>query len=197
MIFLKHIELIFKNESMNNYIKSGLAKAILFLAVIILTACSTVKFYNIVENTDTPQIYKKFEVSFKIPETYINPYDFNEIDVTAVFTSPEGEQISVPAFWYEGFVIDTIAEKIVSNETGKWMVRFTPTIEGMWTYLLYAKDKDGNISSKPQTFEAKEAEQGTKGFIRIHPEQNNRYYFDHSQESFYVIGFNADINTFY
>ncbi len=182
---------------MKKCINSRLIKNLFLLVLIIITACSNNKFYNIVENTDTPRIYKKFEVSFEIPKMYINPYDFNEIDVTAVFTSPEGEQISVPAFWYEGFMIDTIAEKIVSNETGKWMVRFTPTIEGMWTYLLYAKDKDGNISSKPRTFEAKEAEQGTKGFIRIHPEQNNRYYFDYSQESFYVIGFNADINTFY
>ncbi len=174
-----------------------LTKNILLMVFIIITACSNNNFFNIVENTDTPRIYKKFEVSFEIPKTYVNPYDFNEIDVTAVFTSPEGEQISVPAFWYEGFVINTIAEKIVSNETGKWMVRFTPTIEGKWTYLLNAKDKDGTLKSKPQTFEAKEAEQRTKGFIRIHPKQKNRYYFDHSKESFFAIGFNADINSFY
>lgn len=35
----------------------------------------------------------------------INPFDYDEIDVTGVFTSPSGHVIKLPAFWYQDYDI--------------------------------------------------------------------------------------------
>ena len=51
-------------------------------------------------NTTTVGLYEKFEVRINLSNShYSNPYDPEEIDVKAVFTSPTGEEWKVFGFY--------------------------------------------------------------------------------------------------
>ena len=52
---------------------------------------------DIVVKTETN---KMVEISFTAAGTYNDP--FNEVELDAIFTTPSGEQLKVPAFWAGG-----------------------------------------------------------------------------------------------
>ena len=120
---------------------------ILGVICLIITQSCTTSFSNVSENTITPEVYQKFEVSFDLSESYNNPFDFNEIEVSALFINPNGDEIQVPGFWYEGYEINDKKRTVKANGYNKWMVRFTPTVEGTWSYMLLATDSTGTLDN--------------------------------------------------
>jgi len=68
------------------------------LTLLMLTASCSNKFLNVEKNTGSLEAYEKFELTFELPKTYNNPFDFNEIEVSARFTNPDGKKIEVPGF---------------------------------------------------------------------------------------------------
>lgn len=90
-------------------------------------------------------VFDLFEITFHLGE-YANPYDPEVIDVTAEFTSPNGEIQTILGFYYEAyrFIKTEDYEVAVRNEADdSWKVRFTPDCAGNWTFKLYARDKNG------------------------------------------------------
>lgn len=90
-------------------------------------------------------VFDLLEISFHLDE-YANPYDPEVIDVTAEFTGPDGQKQTIPGFYYEGygFTQNDGIEVAVRKENNKgWRVRFTPDLEGDWTFTLSARDKNG------------------------------------------------------
>ena len=122
---------------------------------------------------DTLGLYEKFEVSFNINNgnAYINPFDPDEVDITAVFTSPSGQKWTLPGFYN------------YSRRT-LWKVRFSPDETGVWTYIINVKDKGGKTSSKPVSFFA--IKSARKGHLRV--ADNKRYLVHRDNSNFYGVG---------
>ena len=169
--------------------------SLMVFSIILLSSCSET-FLEINQNTNTLKAYEKFEISFNLPKVYDNPYDFKEIDVSASFTDPEGKKVLVPGFWYEGYNIDRSSKSITKTGVNRWMVRFTPTVPGVWSFQLSATDSEGTKASKAIEFLVERANQGKNGFIRVHPTDKLHYQYENSEQTFFAAGLNIDVNAF-
>jgi hypothetical protein len=128
---------------------------------------------NIRQRPDTLGQYEKFEVSFNINNgnEYVNPFDPDEIDITASFVSPAGKTWKIPGFYY--YTMGTL-----------WKIRFSPDEVGKWTYTITVRDKGGEFTSPPQSFVA--VKSAKKGPIVV---AENKRYLKHSNGSdFFGVG---------
>lgn len=126
--------------------------------------------------------YDKLELTFAIPGDYKNPYDPDEVSCRGIFTSPEGDETEVPAFYY-GFLDDN------RDETGKgvWKVRFAPDRTGAWKFSLKIKNPAGEALHERTGMEFNVLPAGNKnGFVRA---RGNRFVFD-SGRNYYPVGAN-------
>ncbi len=144
----------------------------LFILFLTFSLYATIPIESV--NTTTVGLYEKFEVVYDLSDfSYDNPYDPDQIDVTAIFTSPSGKEWNVFGFYddYKG--------------VSKWKVRFAPNEIGEWTYIIRAEDADGHDYSEIQTFTAVESEH--HGWIKI-SEENPRYMEYDDGSSYFGVG---------
>jgi hypothetical protein len=116
--------------------------------------------------------YKRFEMiqlSLNSEKKYFNP--FTDVEVFCRLVSPVGEEKIVQGF-YDG--------------ENTWKIRFTPTVEGIWTYKTYSllANKDFDTEGELIVEESLEAE---KGFLRAVPGKGWGLEFDNG-EAVMVIG---------
>jgi chitodextrinase len=98
-------------------------------------------FSNVSMNTSTPALYDKLEISFNLSTTYTNPFNPDEVNVTATFTTPSGAVESVPGFYK-------------SDSSPKWAVRYSPRQAGVHSVVLSVTDASGTGTSSSYTFTA-------------------------------------------
>ena len=127
-------------------------------------------------------IYEKFELRIDLNAIYANPFNPEEIDLHAEFTSPTGKEWKIWGFYNH------------SRWSNLWMVRFAPTEKGVWKYSVKVKDKEGTAQSQADTFEVIDSLH--HGFISISP--NKRYLMYDDGTSFYGVGlwYNDGYNLF-
>ncbi len=117
-------------------------------------------------------LYEKFELRINVKADYTNPFDPDEIDLRAEFTSPSGKKYNIWGFYNP------------SSWSSLWMVRFSPTEKGTWRYIVSVTDSEGTGRSRTGTFTAIDSPH--HGFIRIAP---NRWYLRYDDgTSFYGVG---------
>ena len=94
---------------------------------------------NIQQRQDSVGLYEKFEVSLNLQAEFVNPFDPDEIDITATFTSPAGKEWKINGFYYytSGML---------------WKIRFSPNETGLWKYSVRVRDKNGETTSEPKSF---------------------------------------------
>lgn len=123
------------------------------------------------ETTDVG-LYEKFEVTIDLQANYTNPFDSDQIDVSAEFTSPSGKTWHIWGFYNP------------SSWSSLWMIRFAPTEIGTWQYVVTAVDGEGRAQSTPNTFRVTES--GEPGFVGVAP--NGRYLQHTDGSSLYPVG---------
>jgi len=74
--------------------------------------------------------FGKLEVAPDITGQWANPYDPDQVDITAEFTSPSGKTLSVPGFWHQEHSVSTVTPaqarrqvallKLYLEEKGAW-----------------------------------------------------------------------------
>ncbi len=126
--------------------------------------------------------FGRFEKTFRLSRSYhLQVHDPDTIEVTATFTAPSGVQVTVPAYWTEGYVV-TPGSGITYSEgydlvplsppaAGQWRVRFSPDEVGSYSYTIRAQDKQPpgqtTVVSAPLTFSA--AASAAKGQVELDP----------------------------
>lgn len=149
-----------------NYTTFSILACMLFLSfqsaaqAPVITAVSPVS--NMVEQ------YGKFEAALAINATFTNPYNYDEIRVSAVFTAPNGLQFTVDGFYMENFSIsnETTGALSATGNNG-FKVRFAPMQTGTWSYTLSCTNAAGTGTFPAQTFVCTETATATnKGFVR-------------------------------
>ncbi len=112
--------------------------------------------------------YDKLELTVALGGSYANPFDPDQIDLSAQFTSPSGKPWKVNGFF----------------DGSKWKIRFAANETGAWTYLVTAKDASGSGQGSPGAFVC--AGSPSHGWVRVAP--NRRYLRYDDGTSFYGIG---------
>ncbi|MDH7568465.1 MAG: DUF5060 domain-containing protein [Armatimonadota bacterium] len=119
--------------------------------------------------------FEKMELRVDLSATYRNPFDPEEIDLSAEFTAPSGKKVTVPGFLYQPFQrrLDGRNERLEAAGAPEWRIRFSPTETGEYRYVVIARDRSGTVRSQPATFRALA---GTRpGFVRV--SKDDPYYF--------------------
>lgn len=161
--------------------------------------------------TENILIHNKVEISLVERElgfvkANYNPYDYNQIKVYGVFTSPSREtNIVAIAFWYRDYNIrlDTnlATGKVKEGEpdgmelcewTGdyEYRMRFQPNEVGKWTFKVYCELENSDIYEELDgEIEVLPSEDEYKGLIRI-DKSNNRTFIYEDGSTFIPIGEN-------
>ncbi len=144
---------------------------------------------DVVPLADTVGVYEKFEAVIDLDADFTNPYDPDDIQLDARFTSPAGESVLVPGFFMRGYELDLNGTRDRVTPTGEaaWRVRFTPNEEGDWSYQVIATTANGSESSPTQTFTVTPS--AKRGFVRVDP-RNSRYLAFDDGTPYFPIGEN-------
>jgi len=134
--------------------------------------------------------YEKFELTFDLDGTFLNPYNPAEIRVDAYFTLPDGEVLVQPGFYTQDYELhqDGDIETLTPVGDPVWKVRFSPTETGTYQYYIQAAEGTSATKTPQSTFEV--AASGDAGFIRISP-TNRRYFETQNGAPFFGIGLNV------
>jgi hypothetical protein len=140
--------------------------------MVTIAAAEPPSILSVRANSAAVGLYEKLELSVDLEATYTNSFDPYEVDLRAEFTSPSGRIWNVWGFYNP------------SSWTSLWMVRFSPTEEGRWRYVVTVTDSEGTASSRTGSFTATGSEH--HGFLKIAPNQRYLRYSDGA--SFYGVG---------
>lgn len=115
--------------------------------------------------------FEKLELTVELTAEYENPYDPDEIDLSAEFTSPSGE------LWRINGYFDAFARS--------WKIRFSPDETGEWTYRLTVRDRNGEAKGGEGSFTSVPSEH--KGWI-VNRDDNPRFLEYRDGTGFYGVG---------
>jgi len=97
---------------------------------------------------------------------YTNAY--TDVEVTAQFSGPAGAAFTVHGFWDGG---------------NTFKVRFTPTVEGNWTYTVSSSPVDSGLTAAG-SFTVVAADAANSGFLRRDPANPSSFVFDDGRRHF-------------
>ena len=145
---------------------------------------------SVAKNQDSVGKYEKLELTVALTAAYENPYDPDQIDLSAEFTSPAGKVWKVNGF----YGADQMATPPAPNGRGgrggvtltnfAWRIRFAANETGNWKYVVSAKDSTGTTRSSEGTFACTASK--LHGWVRVAP--NKRYLCCDDGTSFYGVG---------
>ncbi|BBO34858.1 DUF5060 domain-containing protein [Lacipirellula parvula] len=115
---------------------------------------------------------EKFELEIDLKATFENPFDPEQVDLWAEFTAPSGRVWKIWGFYNP------------SDWDSEWMVRFTPTESGNWSYVVKVRDREGTAETDAAEFRVEPSRR--RGFVRI--AENRRYLQYADGSSFYGVG---------
>ncbi|GAB4127548.1 MAG: hypothetical protein OHK0050_40860 [Roseiflexaceae bacterium] len=119
--------------------------------------------------------YERIDLTVDAKATYQNPFDARQVALSATFTAPSGRVWQVPGFW---------------DARERWMVRFTPSEIGTWSYTATISDTNGLATSTTAQFDVIPSEH--KGWLQVaswvDPGWSPRYLAYHDGTPFYGVG---------
>lgn len=154
-----------------------------------------------------------FEEKAGYVENRYNPYDYDQINVYAVFVSPSGKEMVMPAFWYRDYEItlntDYTSISSVSGVASKnpdepqglegvnWKqtdlhYRLRVTLDEVGEYKYYINvEEDGNLTQYIESSLTVKAptQSNNKGIIQVDP-ATKRNFIDGNGETFMPVGVN-------
>lgn len=103
----------------------------------------------------TPEVeqWEKFEVTVDLTASYNNPYDYDQILVSAIFTSPSGNSKSIDGFFMQDYTLNSGTGNLTPTGPGEFRLRFAPDELGNWSFVVTVMDASGSVSSEAFTFQ--------------------------------------------
>jgi len=105
------------------------------------------KIRRVTLNSSTVKRYGKIELTIDLAATFTNPFDPDDIDVSADFNGPDGEAVHANAFFDQEYAQKP--DGLMPAGSPIWKVRFAPTASGLWRYRVTARDRSGTVQSAP------------------------------------------------
>ncbi len=129
-------------------------------------------------------VYEKLEINCFISTQVTNPYDFDKINLYAIFERPDGQKDTVDGFFFQDYeltgpdVVHPIGEPF-------WKIRYTPVISGSYQYRLYCTDESGTAQEPEKEINCSVPDK--QGFVRT---RKNYYVYYDDGELFTPLGQN-------
>lgn len=145
--------------------------------------------HSAIPSVSTVEQYEKFELTVDLSAQYDNPYDYDQVRLSATFTGPSGQSQTVDGFFMWDLNINTQTGSLSTNqEEGVFRIRFAPDELGTWTYEVKLADENAQTSMPAESFLCINHTSPTnKGFVRSN--QTNFLNFDNG-EQYIAIGEN-------
>jgi hypothetical protein len=145
-------------------------------AACLVQAAGAVEIGAIGQNAPTVGLYEKFELTFALSQVYDNPFDLDQVDVTAEVVQPDGNAVTVPAFFYQDY--DYVDGRYVDGRNPCWKVRFAPSQIGEHRVSrVTVVDASGSTSIElPTAFTCVASSQD--GIVRV--DSRDPYYLRHA-----------------
>ena len=139
---------------------------------------------------ETVEQFGKYEATLDLTAEYLNPYDYDDIEITAVFTGPDGHERKVDGFYMHEYALNqTDGSLDKTGEEGVFKVRFSPDAEGAWSCRITVRDRNGQSSAEELDFTCTARTTATnRGFVRS--TLTNYLQFDNG-EQFIPVGQNV------
>lgn len=109
--------------------------------------------------------YEKFEAKLELTANYSNPYDYDDIAITALFTAPDGRSFTVDGFFMQDFDLNTQSGNIAALNHGVFKVRFAPDQPGEWRYVVSCATTSNTATFTEKKFKCVPG-LNNKGFVR-------------------------------
>ncbi len=103
-------------------------------------------------NNDTIGRYNKLEISVIMSAQYMNPFDYNQVNLKGQFTSPSGTVYKVDGFYFRVYLPNPPDGQLIPNGQPYWKIRFSPGETGIWSYMVVCKDATGTSYSATYNF---------------------------------------------
>ncbi|MEN6345701.1 MAG: DUF5060 domain-containing protein [Armatimonadia bacterium] len=134
--------------------------------------------------------YERLDLDLDLDATFDNPFDPEDIDVTATFVGPDGKEVTVPGFYSQDYALRTVDTRsdLVPQGNPGWQVRFAPSQTGRWTVTVEARDRTGRVRSQPVSFDCLAG--NAAGFVRRVPDNPRYLQFDNG-EPYFAVGENV------
>lgn len=162
----------------------------LALLSLIAAAPATTRFsVDCSQNTQLIQKFEVFELTFKHPNDYADPFADASIDV--IFTSPSGRTVTVGGFHYGSLGKPKIT---IDGDPGRgwhhphvhysldehdiWKARFAPDETGPWSFRWNFRDQSGETALGGGEFRCVIGRNPNHGFVRQDPKNFMQWLFD-------------------
>lgn len=164
---------------------------VISLIIIILILLSTSLVAGIVTNIQFNNIslrkYEKFEATFKIDQSYTNPYNTYEVQVDALISQGTWTNI-FPCFYF----VPTVNITTEVPSAACWKLRYAFINDGLYQVSIRVQDAYGTNYTVPYAVQVNGAM--GKGFI--HKDVNDSQYMVYDNgEVYYPLGFNVCWNN--
>ena len=151
------------------------------------------KIVSVKQNANSVALYAKLEITLELKADYDNPFDPEQIDVHADFTSPTGKKRRVNGFFDQPFTrsMQNGTEKWTAAGKPVWTIRFAPdeAAQGtaVWSHQISVKDRRGQVSDGARVFDVVKSD--NPGFLRVGKANGRGFAYD-SSKPFFAIGEN-------
>lgn len=137
-------------------------------------------------NLEVVPLYGLLEVDLNVTANFKNPFNPEEVDVRAVFTSPSNRVITVPAFYYQEYNRGFTGGQEKLTPIGKpyWKVRFTPQETGEYKFHAELEDEGKTITTGELKFSVVSSD--SHGFVRISNKDPRYFRFDDNSSRFFI-----------
>ncbi|MEJ2701533.1 MAG: DUF5060 domain-containing protein [Sedimentisphaerales bacterium] len=137
--------------------------------------------------------YEKVEMEIRVDGRYDNPFDPDVVDVIVSLKSPDGRQITLPAFYCQPYERRRLGQSRNGANwyypvgMGTWKARFAPMQTGTYLATATLRDRAGAVQSDSVRFDC--VPSSNKGFLRASRE-DPRYLEFTTGGRFFPIGQN-------
>ena len=154
-------------------LKKIFMQTVILISLSSLTLRAAPSISTVTGSATTVAKYAKIEFVVGLTGTYTNPYDPDEIDLSATFTAPSGATWKIYGF----YAVD-------ASNNSSWRIRFAPDEVGAWSYTTQATDPTGTVAGPSGTFTCTAST--NHGWIRV--ASNGRYLRLDDGTSYYGVG---------
>ncbi|HWD41062.1 MAG TPA: DUF5060 domain-containing protein [Fimbriimonas sp.] len=120
--------------------------------------------------------------------TYDNPFDPDDVSLSATVTPPSGASYDLPGFLYRAYDRKLNGENEVLTAAGNpdWRLRICPTEPGHYKVAVQFKDRTGTTT---KSFEFDSDKTADPGFVKVSPRDHHYFEFGNGT-SYFPIGAN-------
>jgi len=137
-------------------------------------------------NSKDVPLYGLLEMDLNISDSFKNPFNPDEVNITAIITAPSGKIIQVPAFYYRDYSRELNGESETLTPTGGpyWKVRFSPKEVGSHTVYIALNSGGVTVTSENTTFNVHPSDE--PGFVGLSESDRRYFQFSDNRSSFFI-----------